>query len=314
VRIAEAGRFVHAAGARTPRRYLETNLLSVHGRAKRLRAIAGAPRAQSQERDVDGLEAVRVASTLDVARNAEWLLLRDYDGSGRERNVIFLFRDDTPRAIVKVRARDGAGPSLRLEADALRAIAPLLDARLRGTVPRVEEYAANGAHELLVLSALPGRSLSILMQRSLRPRSTHVAHLLAAAKWLGAFHRVTRTAVHGDFWPSNILFRSPNEVSGVVDWEHARVNGSRWNDVFLLPLLFATDAPSWRAFDPAREFVRAFCTPFRGRNAIADGIEAYFRTYAREAGVDRGILDVELANFLRARDARLFDLYTRESE
>ncbi|WP_427165446.1 phosphotransferase family protein [Streptomyces sp. C1-1] len=46
------------------------------------------------------------------------------------------------------------------------------------------------------------------------------------------------TAVHGDFWPGNVLVRD-GRVSGVVDWEHARTAGS--------PLA-----------DPAR-FVVAYC-------------------------------------------------------
>ncbi|MFF4055881.1 phosphotransferase family protein [Streptomyces sp. NPDC001668] len=37
------------------------------------------------------------------------------------------------------------------------------------------------------------------------------------------------TAVHGDFWPGNILVRD-GRVSGVVDWEHARTAGSPLSD------------------------------------------------------------------------------------
>ncbi|MGC0334140.1 hypothetical protein RKD23_007130 [Streptomyces sp. SAI-170] len=38
-------------------------------------------------------------------------------------------------------------------------------------------------------------------------------------------HLAPRTAVHGDFWPGNVLV-SHHRVSGVVDWERARTAGS----------------------------------------------------------------------------------------
>jgi phosphotransferase family enzyme len=306
VRVAESGRFVHPAGARAPRQYLERNLLSMHGRGMRLRAIAGSARVNVRERDVESFDAVRLASTLDIARNADWLLLRDYDDNERERSVVFLFREELPRAVVKVRTLTSAGSSLANEAAALQSIAPMLDARLRPTVPRVEEFVTTQSHELLVLSALPGRSLSILMQRSLRPRVAHVPHLLAAARWLGHFHRVTRTAAHGDFWPRNILFSPSSEVSGVVDWEHANTLGSQWKDVFLLPVLFATDAPSWGLPDPHVEFRRAFT----GRGALAGAIDSYFRIYATEAGVERGLIETQFARYLRAHEPKLYDIYS----
>ena len=305
MRVAESGRFVHRAGAIAPRRYLERNLLSVHGRATRLRAIAGAPPVDAHERDVESFDAVRLVSKLDVARNADWLLLRDYDDKDRERSVLFLFRGDALSSIVKVRALGSGGASLQVEADALREIRPLLDERLRATVPDVLDFRVNDSHELLVMSPLPGRSLSILMQRSLRPRATHVPHLLSAARWLGRFHRATRTAAHGDFWPRNILFVD-NDVSGVVDWEHARMHGSQWHDLFLLPMLFVTNPPSWSRIDAHAEFRRAFT----GRGALSDAVESYFCVYASEAGVQRGIVEAQFSRYLRERDRKLFDIYS----
>lgn len=267
MRVMESGRFVHAAGATVPRRFLETHLASLHGRFERLRAIAGAPHVASRERDAEPLEALHAARALHVARDAEWLLLRDYDGNGRERSVIFFFRDGKPSAVVKVRAREAAGATLATEANALHEIAPRLDASLRATVPRVEDFVTTEAHELLVLSALPGRSLSILMQRSLRPRTAHVGHLLAAARWLGKFHRSTGAA-HGDFWPRNILFDESGEVSGVVDWEHASIGGQQWNDVLLLARTYVEDAPAWFGRNGAKEMHPA--------------VDAYLRTYSAE--------------------------------
>ena len=143
------------------------------------------------------------------------------------------------------------------------------------------------------------------MQRSLRPRRTHVRHLLAAARWLGEFHRRTN-AMHGDFWPRNILFVQPDEVAGVVDWELAHVGGSRWNDVFLLPLLFATDAPSWRRRNRTDDFRAAFA----GHGAMADAIDAYFRAYGEAAGVEHRVILDELAGYLRARHPEWFDVFS----
>ncbi|MCH5670802.1 phosphotransferase family protein [Streptomyces gilvus] len=42
-------------------------------------------------------------------------------------------------------------------------------------------------------------------------------------------HTAPLTAVHGDFWPGNILLRG-GRVSGVVDWEHARTAGNPLTD------------------------------------------------------------------------------------
>jgi hypothetical protein len=42
-------------------------------------------------------------------------------------------------------------------------------------------------------------------------------------------HRAPRTAVHGDFWPGNVLVRD-GAVSGVVDWEWAETAGSPARD------------------------------------------------------------------------------------
>jgi aminoglycoside phosphotransferase len=295
VRIVESGRFVHPAGADAPARFLETHLLSLHGRLARLRAIAGVARANRTECEAAMPDVVQAARALEAARGAEWLLLRDYDESGRERSVIFFFRGPAPHAVVKVRPREGAGSSLAAEADALRTIAPRLDAAMRRTLPRVVDLVVNETREILVLAALPGRSLSILMQRSMRPRLAHARHLASAGRWLGRFHRMTGGAVHGDFWPRNVLFAA-DDVAGVVDWEHARVEGSPWSDLFLLPMEFATRAPSWRPRDARREIAHAFFE----RGPLARAIDAYLRAYAAETGVARASIDEELRAWLPA--------------
>ena len=43
-------------------------------------------------------------------------------------------------------------------------------------------------------------------------------------------YRTPRTVVHGDFWPGNLLVAG-DRVSGVIDWEAARVDGPATRDV-----------------------------------------------------------------------------------
>ncbi|WP_185124290.1 phosphotransferase [Streptomyces sp. TLI_185] len=58
----------------------------------------------------------------------------------------------------------------------------------------------------------------------LRPNGERAGDALRALRRLPR-HAAPLTAVHGDFWPGNMLLRG-GRVSGVVDWEHARTAGS----------------------------------------------------------------------------------------
>lgn len=61
--------------------------------------------------------------------------------------------------------------------------------------------------------------------------------LLSLQRRLGR-HHAPRTAVHGDFWPGNVLVHR-GEVTGVVDWERSRPSGSPTHDLARLPLSYS---------------------------------------------------------------------------
>lgn len=255
MRVIESGRFLLPVDAHVARRFAEENLLSIHARSERLRAIAFGARLRGIVRETD-----------EQFPGREWLLMRR---TGRD--IVFVF-EDALRYVIK------RGPSLAREAEVLRAL------DLPG-IPRVERF-----DEELVLTPIAGRPLFISMQRSLRPRRAHAAHLANAGRWLGRFHAATRrgeeVATHGDFWARNILFEG-DEVSGVVDWEHGALRGAPWNDLFTLPLLFVRDAPRWIARNPS----------WRG---VPDIIDAYFRAYVAEAGGDARSLGKEFERWASA--------------
>lgn len=285
MKLIEAARLLFPAHSTAARSYAERNLLSLHGRRERLVTMLRGAKLRGTESESSDL------SFLELARRwiggEDWLLLRDYSGNGRERMLFFVFEGDAtePSRVVKVRRIEAAGPSLGKEARVLDALRGTLDSSMLSCVPRLEEYLVEGTHEVLVISAIRGVPLTILMQRSVRPRLAHTPHVVAAGAWLGAFHSATRygerTAVHGDFWPRNVLYSRPDDVAGVIDWEHASMSGSPWNDLFTLPMLFVTDPPAWRAGDRRRDLVRAFS----GRGALGRAVRSYFAAYARAASV-----------------------------
>jgi hypothetical protein len=268
VKIVEAGRFLLPHGARASRRFAERNLLSIHGRAARLRAIVRGARLHATERkEAEADEALHAALQLPAARDADWLMVRDYSGTGRGRSVLFFFADDSdvPRTVVKVRRHDAGGRSLAHESSVLNTIRRLLPETLRATLPEVREFGVTAHHELLVLGGLPGQPLWLSMQRSLRPHAAHARHLIEAGRWLGEV-RAAAPVVHGDFWPRNVLFRGTT-LTGVVDWEHGAASGEPWDDLFTLPFLFATGAPAWGRIDKLRAFRRAFLEENRAMRA-----------------------------------------------
>ena len=246
----ETGRFVIPRDSTVARRFLQDNLLPIHPRGARMRAILLGARVRGTEIDVEDLPF--------VPKTGEWILVRDYDGEPR---LVFRFESGVLRSVMKIRRR-GDPSMLEREKGVLAAIRP-------PNAPRVEDYSLDKTHETLTLTPVPGRALDISMQRSLRPRGSHRRHLLAAARWLGNFHRI-KDAVHGDFWPRNVLFTG-DEVTGVVDWEHGGLGGDRWRDVFLLPHEFVTRAPSGliRPSPRASAYINAFLREY----AKASGIE-----------------------------------------
>lgn len=306
MRVIESGRILLPAGASGARRWVEEHLLSLHGRAARVRAIARGARMRGVEREASGEELAMLAS--DSRRDAhDWVLMRDYAGTDRGRSVLFLFDrgGDRPTLVVKSRFAGAPGLPLRHEADVLAGLHRALPNAIAETLPRVEEYVTAEGRETMVLTAVPGLPLAIRMQRSLRPRLACAAELAAAGEWLGTFQAATRrqglTAVHGDFWPRNILYLEPHTVSGVVDWEQGSLAGSPWDDLFTLPVLFATAPPSWTRLDRGRALARAFA----GRGALARAIARYFDAYSRKAGVTLGTIEREFDGWLASRGGDL---------
>lgn len=305
MKIVDVGRMTFPAGAGTAKRFAMRHLLSIHGRLGAIRALMGSPPIRGTTRHVDegpldlalgdwacGEVRGALERWIGVSR-PDWLLLRDYDDGTRNRNVLFLFgANGELAAAAKIRSGFSSGAPLQAEAAILQDLREGLPPAIAEPLPTVLEIVHGPTAEVLVLSPLPGRPLSISMQRSLRPHAAHERHLIAAGAWLGAFHRATAeesllgrvietTAVHGDFWPRNLLFARGGGLSGVIDWEDGAASGPFWRDLFTLPFLFAVAPRAWA--EGSREaFRRAFLDETRLRRAVG----AYFEAYARAAGIE----------------------------
>lgn len=306
MKVVEAGRLIFPAAGRAARRFAARHLVSIHGRLGAIRAMVAPPTVRGTAREIEGgpLElALGEWATEDVrsglrrwipAESPEWLLLRDYDDGTRNRNVLFLFGPDGElSAAVKIRSGSSSGASLGSEAAMLQELRERLPPQIAAPLPRVLEMVRGRTAEVLVLSPLPGRPLSISMQRSLRPYAAHERHLVAAGQWLGAFHRATAkgglsgriidtTVVHGDFWPRNLLFARKGGLSGVIDWEDAEAGGPFWRDLFTLPFLFAVAPRAW-AGGACEAFRRAFLDETPVRRVVG----GYLDAYARAALIER---------------------------
>jgi aminoglycoside phosphotransferase len=305
VKVIEAGRLMFPPGAETARAYAVRNLVSLHGRSARLLANARGARIEGVEREIeDDDQPLHLARSFARGSASEWLMLSDYGSGSRDRIVVFLFDNGLPSTVVKVRRQGSGGKSLAGEAAILRRLRSILDAPLRATLPAVVDYAAPQGHEVLALSALGGQPLAILMQRSLRPQQAHRAHLREAGAWLGRFHSATaagaESAVHGDFWPRNLLFEGA-ALCGVIDWEQGEIAGQRWRDLFMLPFHFAVAAPSWLpGGDEVKRFENAFIAPGRASVALA----SYFDAYGAASGLSRAAMREPFEEWLAANEAR----------
>jgi Ser/Thr protein kinase RdoA (MazF antagonist) len=209
---------------------------------------------------------------------------------------------------------------------------------LLASLPEPGEVRRVAGWEWLALSVLAGRSAYVELHE-LRPPTRARAHLLAAADWLGRFHRRTRragtwrppvwedlappgaaagapgwyrrlaaraegrplplAAAHGDYWARNVLVRD-GVVTAVVDWEAWRETAPPWHDLFDFALAYGLAAPRRGGDD-----VGAFRHAFLDDTALARAIAAGFARHAELAGIEADLLGPLLrADLLRrAREA-----------
>jgi len=218
----------------------------------------------------------------------------DEDQDGRRRLLAFLFDDgrETPFAVAKVQ-NDARNGSLQIEAAALTSVHGLVTPELQETIPDLLRVHADSRGEVLIVSALPGRSAWLEMHASLVPSRYVRGHFESAGRWLAAFHEATRqdeetTAVHGDFWAHNILHDAHHQGRNpiaVIDWEHFTPAGSRYIDLFRYPLTYGQGYPGrfYRPLDAETAFARTFLE----RNHLARAVRGYLHSYCARTGIRR---------------------------
>jgi hypothetical protein len=231
----------------------------------------------------------------------------DRDQDGRERVLAFLFNTSgkTPVAVAKVQ-NDTRNGSLRDEAAALTRVRALVPETLHATIPEVVRVHVDGTEEVLVISALPGRSAWFEVQASLVPSLRAALHFSAAAQWLADFHNATErdaqtTAAHGDFWPNNLLCDTRMQRVGVLDWEHFAETSSRFVDLFQFPLTYGLGFP-WRRYAKL-DAEAAFEKTFAEKNRVSAAVRAYFATYCEATGLEPVRLGDAFRDYLAAPHA-----------
>lgn len=300
VKIIECGRMVFPAQSGPARRYAERNLTTAYARGRRVAAALRRNRIGGVPGETAHLPLpAAVLAVLRIELDQHWLLLRDYTDTARERSILFLFREGRPSTVVKVRPKGSEGASLHREAGVLTLLRERAGAEVLQTVPELLQIASTEAHEALVVSALPGRPLTRLMQESVRGSAAHGEKLSALGRWLGTMQRQTRgedgrPVLHGDFWPRNVLFED-DQITGVVDWEGAAESGSPFVDLFTMAILFYQTPPMWAA-ERDRELVHAF----RGSGALS----RYFEQWCAASGIERCELRPAFEQFAAAQAQR----------
>ena len=299
----ELDRFLVPLDAPNARRYFNDALFAPHTMLDRVRRAVGRPRLRKTN-DLSGSRPLLDRLGADFPHDAA-IFLRDYETSERERVVGFFFRKNEamPFAVAK-----SDSTSLRAEADALEQMRAFLPPALKPTLPRVLD--AND--HLLVTTAVPGRSAYIDLQGSLAPWRSVDAHFDAAAKWLAAFHDATRTratsmiagieiphsAMHGDFWPRNVMHDARGSTA-VVDWEHFQSSASPFIDLFHYALAYGMSYPFSGYRFPSEE--EAFRKTFVENTRVSRAVKRYLRTYASLAGLPEDVLDPAFRKYLETR-------------
>lgn len=323
-RSGEIGRFVVPIGDRGVLRWFLAHLHVEHGFTGRLRHAllrAAAPWAPGVERALfewrgptregdPAIAAARVAvdalgDAISSAPFERWIVMRDDLRESRGRVIVFPFssRARAPSGVLRVRGA-GAGPTLARESAALTDVRARLSGDLLDTLPEILARREVGELEVQLETLLPGRSAYVEMRESFVPSRRADRHLRAAADWLSEFHAATRSAdgsvaVHGDFWPRNLLLDRHGTATGVVDWEWYRPSGKPFRDLFDFPVGYALAWP-WadeRRRDPLEALSRAFIGPGRVFRSVA----AYFARYAEATGLDLADIESAFPDFVEGR-------------
>jgi hypothetical protein len=289
----ELDRFLVPLRVPPARRYFTYSLYVPQGIGGRLRRAVGRPQLK-RAASTQGIE--HLLSMLEevpdlVPPDTPAIYLRDYATSDRSRTLAFFH----PSMVVKTQLN--VTPSLRAESEALEQMRAFLPAALRKTLPEVLRFHTSRRGELLAMTALPGRSAYIDMQGALAPWRYVEEHFDAAARWLAAFHLATRTSVssrvagvevphsamHGDFWPRNVLLSADGTV-GVVDWEHFVPAASPLIDLLHYARTYGINYPfrGYRRAEPESEALRL---TFRENNRVSRAVRKYFATYAELTGI-----------------------------
>jgi hypothetical protein len=309
--IERIGRIHFASDATGPRRFVASTLFVPRGWRDRLRVRAGVMRADAVRTVTlgdNGLPEGRAWAPVHAAVHAAadrgaapgWVQVDDYehaadDRGSRGRSIVFLFpsaESAVPFAVAKVR-RGGEGLSLRHERDALWHMSTT---PLRASVPEVRSYEENGATEVLIASAVQGRSMYRTMKSALWPHAHVRGHFAAAAGWLAQFQNGRELGSHGDFWARNILLA--RGATSVVDWEHFDPDGDPLADVFHFPLTYAL-AFRWELrerADSVEKFRRAFAVP----NVLSSAIREWMSEFGAARGLDRSALRARMLTWLEA--------------
>jgi hypothetical protein len=113
-----------------------------------------------------------------------------------------------------------------------------------------------------------------------------------------------RAAGHGDFWARNVLFHGGRAegggagIAGVVDWEHFRDAAPPFEDLFHFAWSYGRSFP-WRGRRRGAE--EAFARTFLQETAVAREVRRFLAGYARESGLDSGVLGDLFRVFLLTR-------------
>lgn len=277
----------------------------------RVRRVLGRPRLRrvANPEGIDHVLALLEEVPEAVARGPA-VYVRDYESSDRGRVVAFFFRegDAVPSVSAKAQFARRDALSLRFETQALEAMRAFLPPALQPSLPRVLRFHESRRGELLLTSVLPGRAQYVDIRTSLAPSRLVDAHFDAAAQWLAAFHDATRTtvtsvvngvtvphsAVHGDFWPRNVLQDASGAI-GVVDWEHFIPAASPFIDLFHYALAYGV---AYFRRDSEAEVLRK---TFHANNRVSRAVQRYLREYATRAGLPVKVLLPAFRMFLETQ-------------